>query len=97
MATVVPWISSPTSAAPMPRRRQQLARAPDDRLGVVAGGGEDLPRERPPVRADQDQVGERAAHVDAQPIAHGDLPRPASPRGKKMTKTMITSPTAIRL
>ena len=29
--------------------------------------------------------------------AHADLPKPASPRGKKMTKIMITKPTATRL
>ena len=58
-------------------RRHQLARALDDRLGVVAGGGEHLPRERPPVRPDQDQVGERAADVDAQAMSSSGLSGPA--------------------
>jgi hypothetical protein len=53
-----------------PGRAHQLPRAMDDRLRVVGGGGEDLPRERSPVRSDQNQIGERAAHVDAQAMAH---------------------------
>ena len=63
------------------RRRHQLARAPDDRLGVVAGGREDLPREGTPVRPDQNQIGERAPDVDSETIAHRVSPdRPPDPK-----------------
>src|SRR6267142_2736856 len=77
--------------------RGQLLHARDDGLGVVGGGRQHLAGARDAVGRHQDQVGEGAAHVHSEPIAHADLPRPASPRGKKMTKTMITKPTATRL
>jgi hypothetical protein len=75
----------------------QVADARDDRLGVVRGGRQHFAGAGDAVGRHQDQIGEGAAHVHSQPVAHADLPRPASPRGTKMTNTTITKPTAIRL
>jgi hypothetical protein len=60
---------------------RQLSHAVDDRARVVGRRRQHLAGARDPVRRDEDEIGEGAAHIDAEPIAHDALPRPASPRG----------------
>ena len=40
----------------------------------------------------QDQVGEGAPHVHSQPVAHADLPKPASPAKPELSANASRSP-----
>ena len=72
MATVVPCSTCATSASAMPASSQTCCDAVQHADGLVGGGRGGL---GPPGGAaallDQQDVGERAADVDAEPVAHG--------------------------